>query len=107
VAQYAYRRIVDMKTTNYSIRLDPDIKAKAEKTYAELGLNLSEAINVFLHMSIKQYGFPFEVVSPKPNEMLLASFEEADAILANPKRTGYTTVAALNAAMDAEDAAEA
>jgi DNA-damage-inducible protein J len=95
-----------MKTANYSIRLDPNVKAEAEKTYAELGLNLSEAINVFLHMSIKRYGFPFEVVSPKPNEMLLASFKEADAILADPKRKSYTTIAELNAAMDAEDAAE-
>ena len=37
-----------MKTTNYNIRIDPEIKAKAEQTFADFGLNLSEAINVFL-----------------------------------------------------------
>jgi DNA-damage-inducible protein J len=95
-----------MKTTNYSIRLDPIIKAKAEATYAQLGLNLSEAINVFLHMSILRYGFPFEVTSHKPNAMLRASFEEADAMLADPNLKGYASVAELNAAMDAEDIAE-
>jgi addiction module RelB/DinJ family antitoxin len=36
-----------MKTTNYSIRIDPEIKTKAEETFAEFGLNLSEAITVF------------------------------------------------------------
>jgi DNA-damage-inducible protein J len=95
-----------MKTTNYSIRLDPAVKAKAEETYARLGLNLSEAINVFLHMSIMRYGFPFEVISHKPNAMLRASFEEAEAILSDSGKKGYATVAELNAAMDAEDEAE-
>jgi len=50
-----------MKTTNYNIRLNPVIKEKAEKTFTEFGLNLSEAINVFLHTSIKYRGFPFEI----------------------------------------------
>jgi len=35
-----------VKTTNYSIRLDPEIKIKAEKTFSEYSLNLSEAINL-------------------------------------------------------------
>ena len=43
-----------MKTTNYSIRFDPEIKKKTEETFAEFGLNLSDAINVFLHMSISK-----------------------------------------------------
>jgi len=93
-----------MKTTNYSIRIDPEIKTKAEKTFAEFGLNLSEAITVFLHMSIKKCGFPFELTYHKPNEMLRASFEEAEALLANPNTKGYTTIEELNAAMDAGDA---
>jgi len=92
-----------MKTTNYSIRLDPDIKAKAEATFSEFGLNLSDAINVFLHMAIKKHGFPFELTYQKPNEMLLASFDEADALMASPHLKSYATVEELNAAMDAED----
>jgi len=93
-----------MKTTSYSIRLDPEIKAKAESTFSEFGLNLSEAINVFLHMSIKRHGFPFELTYHKPNDMLRASFEEAETLLADPDVKGYASVEELNAAMDAEDA---
>ena len=93
-----------MKTANYNIRLDPDIKAKAEKTFAEFGLNLSEAINVFLHMSIMRRGFPFEVAYHQPNEMLQSSFEEAEAMLADPNLKCYSSIEELNSAMDADDA---
>ena len=94
------------RSSGMHIRVNPEIKAKAEQTFSVLGLNLSEAINVFLHMSIKHYGFPFQVTDPVPNKLLQASLDEADAILANPSSKGYTTVAELNAAMDAEDATE-
>ena len=42
-----------MKTTNYSLRLDPAIKEKAEATFANFGLNLSDAFTVFLHAAIR------------------------------------------------------
>ncbi|MCL2665104.1 MAG: type II toxin-antitoxin system RelB/DinJ family antitoxin, partial [Defluviitaleaceae bacterium] len=70
-----------MKTTNYNIRLDPSVKAKAEETFAGFGLNLSEAINVFLHMSIKQHGFPFEIREPKLNADTLSAMQETEQIL--------------------------
>ena len=92
-----------MKTTNYSLLLDPEVKAKAEETFAVFGLALSEAITVFLHKSILSHGFPFSLTH-KPNAMLRASFEEAEAILADPTQKGYSTIEELNAAMDAEDA---
>lgn len=70
-----------MKTSNYNIRLDPNIKAQAEATFAEFGLNLSEAINVFLHTSIKWHGFPFEIREPKPNAKLLQAIDETEQII--------------------------
>ena len=69
-----------MKTSNYNVRLDPEIKAKAEETFAEFGLNLSEAINVFLHMSIKQRGFPFEIREPKFTAETLSAIQETEQI---------------------------
>jgi len=100
-----------MKTANYNIRLDPVIKAKAEETYAQFGLNLSEAINVFLHMSIKWMGFPFEVRNPQLSAETLLAFQEAEEILdeydSGKRNTGnYLNAQDIFAAMDAEDAAE-
>ena len=100
-----------MKTANYNIRLDPTIKIKAEETYAEFGLNLSEAINVFLHMSIKWQGFPFEIRNPKLNHQTILAIQETEQIL-NEYNDGTRTQKAFDnardmfAAMDAEDMAE-
>ena len=99
-----------MKTANYNIRLNPDIKAKAEETYAEFGLNLSEAINVFLHMSIKWQGFPFEIRNPKLKANTILAMQEAEQILdeySSGNRTQtFTNARGMFAAMDADDVAE-
>ena len=100
-----------MKTTNYNIRLDPTVKNKAEETFAEFGLNLSEAINVFLHMSIKWRGFPFEIRDPKLNAETLSAMHETEQIIedyANGSRIAkpFSNAREMFAAMDSEDEAE-
>ncbi|MCL1807943.1 MAG: type II toxin-antitoxin system RelB/DinJ family antitoxin [Oscillospiraceae bacterium] len=70
-----------MKTTNYNIRLDPKVKIQAEETFAAFGLKLSEAINVFLHMSINQHGFPFELREPRLKAEVLQAMEETEQII--------------------------
>ena len=100
-----------MKSANYNIRLDPIIKAKAEETYAEFGLNLSEAINVFLHMSIKWRGFPFEVRDPVLNAKTLSAIQETEQIIEdylNGSRiiTPFINARDMFSAMDLEDSAE-
>jgi DNA-damage-inducible protein J len=100
-----------MKTTNYNIRLDPIIKSKAEDTFAEFGLNLSEAINVFLHMSIKRHGFPFEIREPKLSSDTLLAIQETEQIIdeySNGSRIPkpFSNAHEMFAAMDLEDEAE-
>ena len=100
-----------MKTTNYNIRLDPVIKSKAEETFAEFGLNLSEAINVFLHMSIKQHGFPFEIREPRLNADTLAAIQETERILdeysnGSRKPKAFSNAREMFAEMDLKDESE-
>jgi len=100
-----------MKTANYNIRLDPVIKTKAEETFGEFGLNLSEAINVFLHMSIKRHGFPFEIREPKVNAETLLAMQETEQIIeeySNGSRMPkpFANAREMFAAMDLEDEAE-
>ena len=45
-------------TTNFSVRMDSDIKKQCEAMYGELGINLTTAINVFLRQSLRVGGFP-------------------------------------------------
>ena len=100
-----------MKTANYNIRIDPSIKAKAEETFAEFGLNLSEAINVFLHMSIKCHGFPFEIRDPKYNAETLMAIQETEQIIKDYKNgsrvpRAFSNAREMFAAMDSEDEAD-
>lgn len=95
-----------MKTTNYNIRLNPDIKARAENTFAMLGLNLSEAINIFLHKAILEYGFPFEV-KYSPNSETLKAIQETEDILSGKVKTKkYTSTEELFEDWKKEDAEE-
>ena len=52
------------KTTTLTIRIDPTIKRKVEKLYSVFGLNLSDAINMFIHQSLRVGGLPFELKDP-------------------------------------------
>ena len=58
-----------MATTNISIRMDSDLKAQAEALFAELGMNLSTAFNVFVRQSLRDGGIPFEIKMDQPNKV--------------------------------------
>ena len=41
-------------TTNISIRMDSELKAQADALFAELGMNLSTAFNIFVRQSLRE-----------------------------------------------------
>ena len=45
--------------TNLTIRIDEKLKADAEALFASLGLDLNQAITIFLRQSILERGLPF------------------------------------------------
>ena len=49
-------------TVNVNIRMDEETKKQAEKLFADLGLNMTTAINVFVKQCLNNNGLPFEVV---------------------------------------------
>ena len=61
--------------TNFSVRMDSDIKKQCESLYGELGINLTTAINVFLRQSLRSGGFPFEVRLERNKETVAAMLE--------------------------------
>ncbi len=50
-----------MATTSVTMRMDCDDKAKVEKIFSALGLNMSTAFNMFIKQTIRCEGIPFEV----------------------------------------------
>lgn len=54
-------------TTNISIRMDSELKAQADELFAELGMNLSTAFNIFVRQSLRDGGIPF-IISLNPSK---------------------------------------
>lgn len=81
-----------MASTNFSVRMDSDIKKQCESLYGELGMSLTTAINVFLRQSLRVGGFPFEVKLDQPNKETMAAMLEAERIAKGPNVKHYTDV---------------
>ena len=48
-----------MSNTSMNIRMDSDVKRQAKELFAQFGLDMTTAINMFLRQSIRQQGIPF------------------------------------------------
>ena len=48
------------KTASLNIRIDPETKAGAEKLYAQFGITITDAVNMFLRQSLIDGGMPFQ-----------------------------------------------
>ena len=53
-----------MKTVKMNIRVNKDIKEKAEKVFDSLGLTNSQAVNMFFIQVILNNGIPFDIKIP-------------------------------------------
>ena len=91
------------RTATINIRTDPATKIDAEQLFAEFGITLSDAINIFLRKSIMEGGLPFEVRQPRYNRATESAIQEARALLdgERPAKT-YPSAGALFAELDAE-----
>ena len=64
------------QTALIQVRVDEEIKKKADILFADLGFDTPTAIRIFLNQSIRREGMPFEVAKPQPNEETLAAMIE-------------------------------
>ena len=49
------------KTDMFRMRINPEIRSRLERVYAQNGLSLTDAVNVFFQQSLNAGGFPFQV----------------------------------------------
>ena len=57
-----------MSATTMNIRVDREVKDNAKMIFAELGMDLTTAVNIFLRQSIREHGIPFKLKLDIPNE---------------------------------------
>ncbi len=89
-----------MSSTNLNIRTDKDVKEQAEQIFAELGLNMTTAINLFLRTAIRKRGLPFDLLLDAPNETTIAAMEEGKRLLSDPAAPKFSDMEDLKAALD-------
>jgi DNA-damage-inducible protein J len=64
------------KTAMIMTRVDPDLKADAEKVLSKLGISTTEAINLFPSQVRLRRGLPFDVKIP--NKATLKAMKDAE-----------------------------
>lgn len=74
-----------MSTTNINVRVDTELKKSAEALFADLGLNMSSAITMFLKSAVSHDGIPFEVKRHTPNAETRAALAEYEEMKKNPE----------------------
>ena len=88
-----------MAKVSTSISIDSEVKEKAQELFAEFGMDLSTAINVFLKQSIYERGIPFAIRRDLPNETTLKAMDDAenDEHMYGPFESVAEMMEALNA----------
>lgn len=89
-----------MSNTNLNVRIDKDIKKAAEEVYAELGFNMSTAINMFLRASIRKGGIPFDLKLDMPNKETLEAIKEGRRLAMDPSTPLYDNMEDLRRALE-------
>lgn len=75
-----------MSKVSTNITIDADVKAKAQELFADLGIDLSTAINIFLRQSIRENAIPFTIQRETPNADTLAAMQEAEEVKRHPEK---------------------
>ncbi|MBR3623814.1 MAG: type II toxin-antitoxin system RelB/DinJ family antitoxin [Selenomonadaceae bacterium] len=91
------------KTANINLRIEPSVKAQADAVFSNLGISITDAINIFIHASIMEGGFPFQPKQPRYNRETEAAMQEArDIMTGKIEAKRYGSLNDLLADMDME-----
>ena len=86
--------VIEMSAnTTYNVRIDKEMRKKADILYKNMGLTLSSAINLFITQSVIQGKLPLTEIVAEPfyTDILLRDAEETDKALEDGTATIYDT----------------
>lgn len=92
-----------MSTTNFTVRMDSELKKQAEELFSELGLSMSAAFTVFVKQAVYERGIPFKIRRNVPNAETISAMREAEDIISGKIRSRpYKNAGELFAELDSE-----
>lgn len=80
-----------MGQTTLNVRMDEDLKRRFDSFCAEVGMNASVAVNLFVKTVIREQRIPFEITTA-PNQETQAAIEETEKDLKSRKLKSYDDV---------------
>lgn len=89
------------KTDTLNIRIEPELKKEVEATLNDLGMNIADAITIFLKQVVLTESIPFIIKKPKLNMETVKAIEEANQGVNLSK--GYTDLDKLWEDLEKED----
>ncbi len=90
-----------MSKVSANISIDAEVKKQAQELFAQLGMDLSTAVNIFLRQSIRSQSIPFMITAEVPNEETRRAIENARNGVGLSK--GFNSVSELMEDLYADD----
>ena len=81
--------------SNVSFRIDSELKAQADTLFAQLGMNMTTAFNIFLRQAVREGCIPFNITINTPNSETIAAMLETERLLNDPSTKRYDVEDAL------------
>ena len=78
-----------MATVPTQVRIDENLKKQASELFAQLGMDMSSAMNIFWRQCVLRGGLPFSVELPQYKPEVIEAMEEAKRISKNPGAKRY------------------
>ena len=82
-----------MATVPTQVRIDEELKKQSMELFAQLGIDMSSAMNMFLKQCVMRGGLPFAVEIPQYRSEVLEVMEEARRISKDPNTKRYSSFA--------------
>ena len=80
-----------MATVPTQVRIDEELKKQSMELFAQLGIDMSSAMNMFLKQCVMRGGLPFAVEIPQYRSEVLEAMEEARRISKDPNTKRYSS----------------
>ena len=82
-----------MATVPTQVRIEEELKKQSMELFAQLGIDMSSAMNMFLKQCVMRGGLPFAVEIPQYKSEVLEAMEEARRISKDPNTKKYSSFA--------------